>query len=474
MLICRSHLAFSLVQHPIFKLFVYLLNPNYKLPSRQEISELIQKYGSDQESKLKCEIEEQILTNKIAITSDFWTSLGNDSYLSLTAQWLDSNFNLQKKLLAIVPFPYKSHDSGSITKTIKMELLKIGLQIENVIGIVTDNASNFQKAMKENFPSIQHIHCFAHTIQIVITDVFNAIMNPKTKNKVRKSNQSTTPGILETNTTLENLREEEVVKNIFIVMKKCREIVTFIHRSPKAVLELRDMGDFKMPKLDVATRWASTYFMIQSLNRIQPLVDAWMHSSNTSSATKPSIEEWTLLRQIQCVLQPIAEIQIEMEGSMHGLSTLNHAIVMIKQKLLDNVLVYKSIKGEVEYLYQETEIRQEILYLRDQILQKIEKRFFNTKDVNSAQLQGFYNAKLLSNKVQMMAIFLDPRLKHLIHFSDAEKDYIYTQVRQELYERIFKRLSKEKESGWMSPDLQSPIEWIQSNSGIYIYIYISS
>lgn len=87
---CRP---FSMVEDTGFKNFIKLLNPSYTLPSRKTLSNtalpyLYEKCVSDMKIKMKAE------ALSICLTTDCWTSINNQSFLALTAHYLDSNFSL--------------------------------------------------------------------------------------------------------------------------------------------------------------------------------------------------------------------------------------------------------------------------------------------------------------------------------------------------------------------------------------------
>jgi len=73
-----------------------LQNVDYKLPTRQNIDSIVDRMFRDKSLELKVKYNR---ASAIAITSDFWTSLGNESYCSVTAHWIDSEWLLQSVTL---------------------------------------------------------------------------------------------------------------------------------------------------------------------------------------------------------------------------------------------------------------------------------------------------------------------------------------------------------------------------------------
>ncbi len=97
---------------------------------------------------------------------------------------------------------------------------------------VTDNASNMTLGIEKT--GWNHLPCFAHTLNLVVQDAIK--------------NDSEVTGIKE----------------------KCKAIVSHFNRSMKSAEKLRAMQQqLKVPELkliqDVATRWNSTYLMMERI-----------------------------------------------------------------------------------------------------------------------------------------------------------------------------------------------------------------
>lgn len=113
-------------------------------------------------------------------------------------------------------FLLKVTDSWEITK--------------KIVACVTDNGANIVAAVRL-ITQWRHVPCFAHTLQLCIKDAWRL------------------------NTAIEPL------------LVKCRNIVSFFHRSNVATAKLRQLCTGPTTKLqpDVETRWNSTFLMVKSL-----------------------------------------------------------------------------------------------------------------------------------------------------------------------------------------------------------------
>jgi hypothetical protein len=109
---------FSVVDDHGFRQIVKSLNPSYELPNRQTFSRsLIPALYEN------CLINTKNIVSKIShgcLTTDYWTSTNNDSFISVTIHFLDENFKMQSVLLTCSIFD-KSHPSDNLAK----ELLTI-------------------------------------------------------------------------------------------------------------------------------------------------------------------------------------------------------------------------------------------------------------------------------------------------------------------------------------------------------------
>lgn len=116
--------------------------------------------------------------SKECLTTDGWTSQTQDCYMTVTAHFTDSEWNLHKKIISF--FLVKGHKGDDIGKALEQCLMEWG--INKVMTITVDNASAndggvgyIQKKMIKTGNSIAegkyfHMRCAAHTINLIVTD----------------------------------------------------------------------------------------------------------------------------------------------------------------------------------------------------------------------------------------------------------------------------------------------------------------
>ncbi len=176
------------------------------------------------------------MCNQSAFTTDIWScDVTPLSLLSLTAHWVDtltpSSFTLQSAVLQANEFR-GSHTGKSIAESIEGMLVKWNISKSCVHVILRDNASNMKKAMDEM--GVSSLGCFAHSLQLVVHE-----------------------GLLSQ-------------RSVSDALANCRKIIGHFKTSPLATTRLEDIQrDLKMPTKrlhqDVATRWNSTFYMVESL-----------------------------------------------------------------------------------------------------------------------------------------------------------------------------------------------------------------
>lgn len=97
----------SMVEHVGFKKFVKSLQPLFKMVSRNTIKSDIMKIYDAEFTKLYKELEK--LKSRIAITTDMWTSKQKKGYMSITAHYIDENWQLQSRILRYEYFSILSY-----------------------------------------------------------------------------------------------------------------------------------------------------------------------------------------------------------------------------------------------------------------------------------------------------------------------------------------------------------------------------
>jgi len=97
-MIVKEYYSFSIVDDVEFKKLVYMLNQGYSLPPRKPLSASLLPVLYN---KIYKEVQSDIEVNAqyIALTTDAWMSLKNESYMAITIHFIDQNCQLKSYLL---------------------------------------------------------------------------------------------------------------------------------------------------------------------------------------------------------------------------------------------------------------------------------------------------------------------------------------------------------------------------------------
>ncbi|KAK0145636.1 Zinc finger BED domain-containing protein 1 [Merluccius polli] len=216
---------YSVVENEGFREMVHTLEPRYKIPCRRYFTDTaIPTLYAKTKSKVL-----DTLTNagRVAITCDAWTSIATVSYVTVTAHFINNDWQLVSLVLQTRAM-YESHTGANVADLLKKVASEWHLN-DNDLVLVTDNASNMVVAAK--LGGFVHVKCYAHTL---------------------------------------NLARQRALKlpALSKLLAKIRRIVSFFHRSTVGAHQLEEkqkLLGLPCHKLitDVSTRWNSAYEMVR-------------------------------------------------------------------------------------------------------------------------------------------------------------------------------------------------------------------
>ena len=163
-MIALDNQPFSIVDDLGFKNLVRVLKPRYNLPSRRYFAEVVI-------PDMYQQVKERVVTflkqqDFLSCETDLWSSVAQDSMLSLTAHCICLDFSRKSFVLQSTEFN-ASHTGENIANLIASCLQSWKVQ-NKLVCIVRDNGPNFVAGLRD--AGMPNISCLAHTLQLVIDD----------------------------------------------------------------------------------------------------------------------------------------------------------------------------------------------------------------------------------------------------------------------------------------------------------------
>lgn len=295
--------------------------------------------------------------------------MNNESYIAITAHYVDNQFYLQSVLLDCKPFPHGSHTSQNLASAIGSVVNEWKLD-KKVLLVVSDNAANIQSAIKDVL-KLKHLGCTAHNLNLILNDA---------------------------------------LKHVSDLVAKVRTIVSHFRRSTKANEEFfaeqrKDGLEPKKLKLEIATRWNSTFYMLQRISELQKYVKTSFVLLNLEEKgiQNLSSEEWKIISDLCEILCPFEEFTNYISGEKYP--TASAVIVMVN-----------GLMQLCEVLDKKTELSSIVKTVLNSIKEGIQNQFKNIERSNTLS----------------MCTFLDPRFKHVAFSSNDTIETVKANVKSAL------------------------------------------
>ncbi|XP_066589542.1 E3 SUMO-protein ligase ZBED1-like [Prorops nasuta] len=273
-MIARDNCPLNTVEKKGFQKLMKVSVPMYQVPSRKLITKLIE----EKYSALSSIVSERLSNvDHISLTTDIWTdTINTKSYIGLTAHYVWNN-TLKTATLSVLGLSER-HTANNISEWI-LEILEMWkIKNTNVVAIVSDNASNMTRAIKNAFGDDRFVSCFAHSLNLVATQVLSD-------------------------------------KDIKEIVDKVKTIVTFFKHSVVASDEIRKKSSLKLIQ-SVPTRWNSTFHMLERFTELSLIAGAILLQFPESPPMLTAIELQTV-SELMKALRPLEQITKELCAEYH-------------------------------------------------------------------------------------------------------------------------------------------------------------
>lgn len=348
-MIAKGYFPFSTVEDPEFIKFIEMLNPSYKLPTRKTLSNsLLPKFYEEVRTDVEKEVAE---AEALCVTTDGWTSSNNDSFIAVTAHFIDNVSKMKSYLLDCVEYR-ESHTATNLAQFLTDIFQKWNIS-HKVSAVVSDNASNILAAVRAG--KWRSIGCFAHKINLILQDALG------------KSN------VIIPNTIGE-------------VINKVKAVVQFFKKSSQAKSKLTDMQkNMNLPQLklkqDCPTRWNSTYDMLRRVFEIKDSLISTLALLRPDLSLSP--HDWDVIESAVQILKVFYDVTTEVCGENYV--TLSK-VSLYYRIMMDHIIAQENKNSSITI---------EIIQLTDDLKSGLETRF----------------REIESDVLVSEATLLDPRFK---------------------------------------------------------------
>jgi len=254
----------SLVKGRGFIKFLQVLRPGWKPPHRSTLTRHLVSLKDNVFTKLVSVLEG---ASTLTLTTDCWTSIATQSYIAVTAHWIDNCFCLHSHCLG-VRLLAGPHTGQHLISAVE-EICNSYKVWNKIIACTTDNAANIVLGMGNT--TFQHIRCAAHTLHLCALKALEPVIE---------------------------------------VINAARKIAGFFHHSPKQLARLHEEQKLCQQKkhtipIDSSTRWSSTYNMLERLEENKIPITTIFRETKHECPLSPL--HWDLISFVIQLLKPLKD-----------------------------------------------------------------------------------------------------------------------------------------------------------------------
>jgi hypothetical protein len=321
-MICVDLHPLRLVEGEGFGNLLHFLEPGYKIPSAAHFSTLIHRKHKAGVENLK-ELLQQEATS-VSLTTDIWTSMANDAYLTVSAHFISNDWTLKSVVLCTSAFPER-HTGVEISHKLVGIAQEFSIS-EKIVCIVHDQGSNMvlcMRLLKEDM-SWESLRCSAHCLQLCI------------------------------NTSLSS------VSTIESMIAHAKKLVAHFRHSVVCSEALKtrqkQMGIAEKKLIQsCATRWSSWYEMMARLLEMRWPITAVLSDDTVTKRSEKNLDlksdQWSLMEELVDVLKPFQVattfLQYEHNSSLSCILPIFHGLDLNVQPLPDDSAAIRIVKTKI-------------------------------------------------------------------------------------------------------------------------------
>uniref|UniRef100_UPI0005212532 zinc finger BED domain-containing protein 1-like n=1 Tax=Ciona intestinalis TaxID=7719 RepID=UPI0005212532 len=370
----RDMRPFHIVEGQGFRDLVHGLNHQYKIKHRSTYQAITERTYKSAKSFLLDVLQH---ANYMGITTDMWTSIRNDSYITVTVHWITDDWKMQHGVLTTECMT-EANTAENLSLRLTDVLAEYRITSNKISATVTDNGRNIKKAV-DLLDDWTQLSCFAHTLQLCV----KAGLDIPAVSRMRAG---------------------------------ARRLVNHFKHSSKATAALREKQFSLRPGetvLDLITecpaRWNSTFDMFDRLLLLQwciraVLTDFKITKPSVASSLQMSSTQWDLCQSLVHVLKPLKIATTMMSASKYPSIPWIYPVLFTLQKKLESCDIDSGATA----------------HCKTAIREQIDKRFF---------------ASNWHRNLPVLASVLDPRYKFLKFIdNDATRQEVYDHLKGQITE----------------------------------------
>jgi hypothetical protein len=273
--------------------------PNFEIASEKYYRSMLDPAYQKIKSALKDRLEEEE-TETVSIGLDAWSRF-HHGYMGMTIHFITKDWERVKFCLACSKFDER-HTAANIFQ--RIESTAEDWDITTKIGVcLRDNAANVKAAFNEPGCLFESAGCLNHSLQLVIK---------------------------------KELFELESVETL---IDKCRKLCSHASHSNPFYTELYKQQELQMGnknrlglKNDVATRWNSTFYMLERILHLKPAIAATLLNL-PSSGVEFTREDWNICEKVVQILGIFEEATKLLSGRESCISSCIPIVTTIIQSL---------------------------------------------------------------------------------------------------------------------------------------------
>ncbi|KAH8304833.1 hypothetical protein KR059_011218, partial [Drosophila kikkawai] len=326
---------FSVVEDTGFRDMLKAFDPRYKLPCRKTLKNVIMVEQYVEKKVKVMEILKKI--DFCAITTDIWTSVANEAFITVTCSFVTDDYVLQTAVFSTNKLRCETnHTAENIKDTLQAVFDQWDIS-SKIVAIVTDNATSMIKAcdllQKRNVP------CFAHIINLVVQDCLK-------------------------------------LDCLVPLLTKCKSTVTYFKSSTIAYKKLKDCQNgkikYKTPYglvQEMPTRCNSAYEMIKRVILTNEYIGVVLAVSHNSPSPL-SAEDIDVLKEISILLAPCADATLSVSTNTNvSISLIIPVICELFHKV--NGFDLKTIEGIAAADYMKIRLRERLFAYETRTIPRI-------------------------------------------------------------------------------------------------------